>query len=55
MLKKSKTKEVELPMAPLIDCVFLLLIFFMVATIMRVNPPFSVDLPESQMKEEFPT
>jgi biopolymer transport protein ExbD len=54
MLKKSKTKEVELPMAPLIDCVFLLLIFFMVATIMRVNPPFSVDLPESQMKEEFP-
>jgi len=52
--QERKREEIELPMAPLIDCVFLLLIFFMVATIMRVNPPFSVDLPRSQMKEEFP-
>jgi len=49
-----RRKAPALNMAPLIDCVFLLLIFFMVATIMRVNPPFAVDLPRSQMKEEFP-
>jgi biopolymer transport protein ExbD len=54
MFRRKEREEIELPMAPLIDCVFLLLIFFMVATIMRVNPPFNVDLPRSQMKEEFP-
>ncbi|HEX29221.1 TPA: biopolymer transporter ExbD [Candidatus Poribacteria bacterium] len=52
--QERKREEVELPIAPLIDCVFLLLIFFMVATVMRASPPFSVDLPRSQMKEEFP-
>jgi len=44
----------ELQMTPMIDCVFLLLIFFMVATIMRVPPPFSVLLPDSLKREDFP-
>jgi len=41
-------------MAPMIDCVFLLLIFFMVSAIMRVPPPFSVTLPDSTTENEFP-
>jgi biopolymer transport protein ExbD len=41
-------------MAPMIDCVFLLLIFFMVSAIMRVPPPFSVTLPDSSTEHEFP-
>ena len=38
----------------MIDCVFLLLIFFMVSAIMRVPPPFTVTLPESATKHDFP-
>jgi biopolymer transport protein ExbD len=38
----------------MIDCVFLLLIFFMVSAIMRVPPPFSVTLPDSSTEHEFP-
>ena len=41
-------------MAPLIDCVFLLLIFFMVSAIMKVPPKFQVILPESLTRHEFP-
>jgi biopolymer transport protein ExbD len=52
--RTRKKMDTELPMAPLIDCVFLLLIFFMVATVMRVNPPFPVTLPDSQTRHEFP-
>lgn len=44
----------ELQMAPLIDCVFLLLIFFMVSAIMKVPPKFPVELPESLTRHEFP-
>jgi len=53
-VRRRKKTETELPMAPLIDCVFLLLIFFMVATVMKVNPPFRVDLPDSQTRHDFP-
>ena len=41
-------------MAPLIDCVFLLLIFFMVSAIMKVPPKFQVNLPKSLTRHEFP-
>jgi biopolymer transport protein ExbD len=44
----------DLPMAPMIDCVFLLLIFFMVSAIMKIPPKFEVDLPESITRHEFP-
>lgn len=54
MFQRKKRESPELPMAPLIDCVFLLLIFFMVATVMRINPPFQVTLPDSQVRQDFP-
>lgn len=54
MFQRKKREAPELPMAPLIDCVFLLLIFFMVATVMRINPPFQVVLPDSQVRQDFP-
>ena len=37
----------------MIDCVFLLLIFFMVSAVMKVPPPFTVTLPDSATKHEF--
>ena len=52
--RRSSRQDTELQMAPMIDCVFLLLIFFMVSAIMRTPPPFSVTLPESATKHEFP-
>ena len=51
---KSKERGQALMMEPMIDCVFLLLIFFMVSAIMRVPPPFTVTLPESATKHDFP-
>jgi biopolymer transport protein ExbD len=54
MFKRAKNKEAALMMEPMIDCVFLLLIFFMVSSVMRVPPPFTVTLPESSTKHEFP-
>ena len=41
-------------MSPLIDCVFLLLIFFMVSAVMKNEPDFTVTLPDSETKHEFP-
>ena len=53
--RRRKTgSDDDIPMAPMIDCVFLLLIFFMVSAIMRVPPPFSVTLPDSTTEHEFP-
>lgn len=41
-------EEFEVQMAPLIDCVFLLLIFFLVATTLRkIDNELPLDLPES--------
>lgn len=51
--RRKKSGEEEIPMAPMIDCVFLLLIFFMVTAIMRVPPPFTVTLPDSATRHEF--
>ena len=51
---KGKERGQALMMEPMIDCVFLLLIFFMVSAIMRVPPPFTVTLPESATKHDFP-
>ena len=51
---KKKRSGMELQMAPLIDCVFLLLIFFMVSAIMKVPPKFQVELPKSLTRHEFP-
>ncbi len=50
---RNKDEDEDIPMAPMIDCVFLLLIFFMVSAIMRVPPPFTVTLPDSSTQHEF--
>ena len=51
--RRKTTEEDDIPMAPMIDCVFLLLIFFMVSAVMKASPPFTVTLPDSATKHEF--
>ncbi len=48
MLKRAKTHRPEIDMTPMIDCVFLLLIFFLVATqIKESETRVRLKLPES--------
>ena len=50
---RSFAEEGEPDMTPLIDCVFLLLIFFMVTTVFLQTKGLEVDMPaESQAEEE---
>jgi biopolymer transport protein ExbD len=51
--RRKTTEEDDIPMAPMIDCVFLLLIFFMVSAVMKANPPFTITLPDSATQHEF--
>ena len=44
---RPQTKEIELNLTPLIDVVFLLLIFFMVSTTFTKESHLSIDLPEA--------
>jgi len=44
----------ELMMAPMIDCTFLLLIFFMVASQAKIPPAFPIELPDSLTRHAFP-
>ncbi|MEX2607515.1 MAG: biopolymer transporter ExbD [Kiritimatiellia bacterium] len=45
--------EIAVDMAPLIDCVFLLLIFFLVSTTMkRIDQELKLDLPEAMAAVE---
>lgn len=45
--KRSSEEEAEVPLSPLIDCVFLLLIFFLVTSILkRKEKQIQVDLPD---------
>ena len=47
-IKLQNESEPEISMSPLIDCVFLLLIFFLVAGMTKVkNKDISIDLPGS--------
>ena len=52
--RTREKRSTELQLTPMIDCVFLLLIFFMVATIFKAPPPFPVYLPDSLKRESFP-
>jgi len=52
--KRAKRSAMEFMMAPMIDCTFLLLIFFMVASQTRVPPRFPVELPDSLTRNAFP-
>ena len=48
-LKKKYEQEEPIPMAPMIDMVFLLLVFFMtVSTVAQAQKTKAVDLPESE-------
>ena len=45
---KPKTGKPEITMAPLVDIVFLLLIFFMVTTVFPVNDGLVIEKPSSE-------
>ena len=47
----KREKELELNLTPLIDVVFLLLIFFMVSTTFERESEISIELPESSGEE----
>ncbi len=49
-LKPKQREEPDINLAPLLDVVFLLLIFFMVSTTFKRDTTLKVDLPESSSK-----
>jgi len=52
--RAEKKRLPDLPMAPMIDCVFQLLIFFMVTTVFAVTPGLDIKLPEAEESEAPP-
>lgn len=53
-LEFESEEEADISMSPLIDCVFLLLIFFLVSTMVKKeNRDIDIDLPESGAAEEL--
>ena len=52
-LNRRQSETPKLRMEPMVDCVFLLLIFFMVSNILRIPPPFKIELPDSKARSEF--
>jgi len=50
MLRTKRDKDLELNITPLIDVVFLLLIFFMVSTTFQRESEITIELPESSGK-----
>jgi len=49
-LKPDRKEEIDLNLTPLIDVVFLLLIFFMVSTTFEKTSKLKIDLPEASNK-----
>ncbi|HED32814.1 MAG TPA: biopolymer transporter ExbD [Gammaproteobacteria bacterium] len=49
-LKPERREEIDLNLTPLIDVVFLLLIFFMVSTTFEKTSKLKIDLPEASAK-----
>jgi biopolymer transport protein ExbD len=48
IISRSEQETAEISMSPLVDCVFLLLIFFLVATMLREHKrDIAIELPES--------
>jgi biopolymer transport protein ExbD len=47
MFRHKRDDEPKIDMTPMVDVVFLLLIFFMISTTFVENPGISVDLPDS--------
>ncbi|MFB6347399.1 MAG: ExbD/TolR family protein, partial [bacterium] len=52
--RDSDPPSMGITMAPLIDVVFLLLIFFMVTTTFQIKPGLNVELPRSGGKTDVP-
>ena len=52
-IPELKSGKPEIGMAPLIDVVFLLLIFFMVTTVFPENRGFVIEKPESEHSEQL--
>ena len=51
-LKPDRRDDIDLNLTPLIDVVFLLLIFFMVSTTFEKTSKLKIDLPEASVKAE---
>lgn len=49
--RRSRREEVQVNLTPLIDVVFLLLIFFMVSTTFTRETQLEIDLPESSSEQ----
>ncbi|HEY9032048.1 MAG TPA: biopolymer transporter ExbD [Kangiella sp.] len=56
MWQNKKKEELQLNLTPLIDVVFLLLIFFMISTSFKKETKISLDLPEAngEIAEKLP-
>ena len=48
---QSKEREPDFNLTPMIDCVFLLLIFFMVTTVFKQPYSLQLELPEAQQAQ----
>ena len=51
MIERKKKAAVELPLTPMIDVVFQLLIFFMVTAVFAITPGLDIKLPEAEESE----
>ena len=51
MIKRKKAEDVDLPLTPMIDIVFQLLIFFMVTAVFAITPGLDIKLPEAEESE----
>ena len=51
MIKRKKSESVDLPLTPMIDIVFQLLIFFMVTAVFAITPGLDIKLPEADESE----
>ncbi len=49
--KRENKQDLTIDIAPLVDIVFLLLIFFMLSTSFELHPGLKVNLPETSTKE----
>jgi len=48
-MRKRESREVHLNLTPLIDVVFLLLLFFMVSTTFKKNAELGIELPQAEL------
>ncbi|MDX9708376.1 MAG: biopolymer transporter ExbD [Trichloromonas sp.] len=50
--KRREREEPKVDMTPMVDCVFLLLIFFMISTTFIETPGLSIKLPEASTQRD---